>query len=660
MTKGKSYIYTEQFQDEDEDEIKEVYIVTFQDGNVMRDKIRRLCESFTGKIFDLPSAADLNLQMERMKNTIKDNKAVYENTRELLRQQLMEFDTIQGDAVDSNTSSTIYVYKMFLAKEKALYQTLNLMKAQNQSFIGYFWAPQQEQDKIQAQMANQTATKIVAFDNHCIGPPTYFPITDLTRIFQMIVDTYGIPTYKEASPVLVSMITFPFMFGMMFGDMGHGSIIFSFGLFLTLGANKLRDTVFAPALMGRYMLLMMGFCSVYCGFIYNEFFALKLNLFDSCYNLDTRVQQFTNVTAPDVPVAYGDYTYERLSYDCNYPFGVDPVWALSTNNLTFTNNIKMKMAVIFGVLHMVIGILIKGTNTIYFRQWAAFFTEVIGGLMILLFLIGFMDVLIFLKWFKTLDIDAPDGAYQNGRMPSVLNIMIGIVFGGGAPPPGTDQTSFLGSQNMMYKTGLVLLGIVVIMVPIYLCVRPCCFRHTAKVEEATEIEFSRIEQNEPLMHSIQNERNASSVGEGSRGVKSIDQIIAGMGTPDHSHSFGEAFIHQMIETIEFVLGTVSNTASYLRLWALSLAHSQLSEVFFNLIFKIAMGQEGIKLVLFSVVLWPCFMTVTTGVLLFMDLLECFLHTLRLHWVEFQNKFYKADGFKFSPLSFRKILLDAEY
>jgi len=46
---------------------------------------------------------------------------------------------------------------------------------------------------------------------------------------------------------------------------------------------------------------------------------------------------------------------------------------------------------------------------------------------------------------------------------------------------------------------------------------------------------------------------------------------------------------------------------------------------------------------------------TIGVLMLMDVMECFLHALRLHWVEFQNKFYKADGYSFVAFSYKTVM-----
>jgi V-type H+-transporting ATPase subunit a len=99
--------------------------------------------------------------------------------------------------------------------------------------------------------------------------------------------------------------------------------------------------------------------------------------------------------------------------------------------------------------------------------------------------------------------------------------------------------------------------------------------------------------------------------------------------------FGDLFIHQLIETIEFVLGTISNTASYLRLWALSLAHAQLATVFFSNLMKPALGVEAyIPKVIALWIAFTIFASVTFAILMVMDVLECFLHTVRLHWVEF--------------------------
>ncbi len=91
----------------------------------------------------------------------------------------------------------------------------------------------------------------------------------------------------EANPAVITIVTFPFFFGMMFGDMGHGSIIMFFGLILMIFNDKLKNGSMKSVLPLRYLLFLMGFMATYCGAIYNEFFAIPTNLFGTCYNTKT-------------------------------------------------------------------------------------------------------------------------------------------------------------------------------------------------------------------------------------------------------------------------------------------------------------------------------------------------------------------------------------
>ena len=117
-----------------------------------------------------------------------------------------------------------------------------------------------------------------------LTPPTYVPVTKFTSGFQALVNTYGTPRYRECNPGAFCCIFFPFLFGIMFGDFGHGLMLAMFGYWLIskeaewgtgAGLNDMIQMTYG----GRYIILLNGLFGAYVGMLYNEAFAFPMNFF---------------------------------------------------------------------------------------------------------------------------------------------------------------------------------------------------------------------------------------------------------------------------------------------------------------------------------------------------------------------------------------------
>jgi V-type H+-transporting ATPase subunit a len=135
---------------------------------------------------------------------------------------------------------TLAVYQQYVAREQTIYTVMNMAHHNGPTSTHLVWIPKYKEDRFHS-FINDLCSDLgralqISIQNRKIDEeltvPTCFRSTQFSDVFQQIVDTYGVPNYKEANPALLTCVTFPFLFGVMFGDVMHGSLLLGFALWI--------------------------------------------------------------------------------------------------------------------------------------------------------------------------------------------------------------------------------------------------------------------------------------------------------------------------------------------------------------------------------------------------------------------------------------------
>ncbi|ESO04672.1 hypothetical protein HELRODRAFT_187007 [Helobdella robusta] len=651
----------------DSDLNKTVFLIFFQ-GEQLKSKVLKMCEGFHATIYPCPET-----RLER-RNMALGVMSRLEDLNIVLKQTQDHQLSVLRDA-----SRDIQTWTIGVHKTKAIYHQLNKLRHDKnlKTLFGRCWCPTNELNHVQNTLYIGTEKSGMSSSSailHSIStssvPPTYHAKNQVTGVFQAIINAYSIPAYMEINPAPFSIITFPFLFSLMFGDLGHGFLLALFGLFLIVGQKKfppalMNNEIFRMGFTARYLILLMGTFSMYSGIMYNDCFAKPLNLFGSSWsanNMSMLLKVWLKMVTNHLPYKTEmkdaqplDPVRKDMFSRSPYTMGMDPTWQMASNKISWLNSYKMKISVIFGVLHMLFGVLLSLMNHLHFKRYLNIICLFVPQVIFLCFTFGYLIVLIIHKWCF----------YDARSSNSAPSLLIGFINMFLFVYPTDPPHAVVGHSKKILQISLILFAL--ICVPWMLFIKPYVLNRreehngdeNGSSDDDDDDDIININHHDNHQRGLRMQMNQSSrSGEGevnsSSGSIRNELLKRGARKKKKEFSFGEVFINSCIHTIEYCLGCISHTASYLRLWALSLAHAQLSDVLWGMVLHqgLTMGGRYGYGYIFLFLFFTPWAVMTTVILLAMEGLSAFLHTLRLHWIEFMSKFFIGGGRAFDPFMYR--------
>lgn len=155
-----------------------------------------------------------------------------------------------------------YIVSMFL--KDRIEEVKHFMARSNKYFYMSGWIAERDIPKLKEILRTykDIVIKVRSPEEDNVTPPTKLKNSFFARPFELLIKMYGVPNYKEKDPTFLFAVTYMFLFGAMFGDVGQGLVFFMVGFLI-----KNKD-------FGG-LLKRLGIASTIFGFLYGSVFGME-------------------------------------------------------------------------------------------------------------------------------------------------------------------------------------------------------------------------------------------------------------------------------------------------------------------------------------------------------------------------------------------------
>jgi V/A-type H+/Na+-transporting ATPase subunit I len=227
-------------------------------------ELDRILKIYHAEIFHIPAELPKNID-EALKGADKQLQENHEKEKQV-RSELRNLGEDNKDNLASWSETSQNILNLLDAETK-------ILKSGRLARVSGF-VPVKKFSELNQKVSGMLEGKVVVLSNGAVketNPPTRILNSRFVKPFEELTRLYGLPKYNEIDPTPILSITFPIIFGLMFGDVGHGLVLLVGGLTIGLlikNGQGMKNIC--------YIMAACGLVATITGLLFGEIFGMQL------------------------------------------------------------------------------------------------------------------------------------------------------------------------------------------------------------------------------------------------------------------------------------------------------------------------------------------------------------------------------------------------